>query len=265
MKHLFSGALLAGLLISLAVPVMAEVDVRVNISLPPRIVFNAPPEVIVIPDTHDVYAVPDLVEDIFFWNGLWWRLWEGRWYKSYHYDRDWARYGGVPKFYFDVDPEWRGHFKKRVWRGHAWKYERIPHQRLQQNWKTWYDGRNWEKVRVWDVDGYTPGHEDERYKLRNQREKQYHQREEARRQQLKLQEQKKRQLQERKEQKQQLQRQKRQAQAEKKLRQQERKEQKQQLQRQKQQGPANPSHGRQEERGRSGEKHEGRGDGPGRK
>ena len=55
---------------------MAKVDINVNISLRPPIVFQAPPEVIVIPDTDDVYFIPDIDLDIFFWNGWWWLLWE---------------------------------------------------------------------------------------------------------------------------------------------------------------------------------------------
>ena len=42
--------MLSALLIVVPVPTMAQVDIGVHISLPPLIVFEAPPEVIVIPD-----------------------------------------------------------------------------------------------------------------------------------------------------------------------------------------------------------------------
>ncbi len=47
---------------ALAAPVLtlAQVDIHIGIGLPPPFVFEAPPEVVVIPDTSDVYAVPDV-------------------------------------------------------------------------------------------------------------------------------------------------------------------------------------------------------------
>ncbi|MCX5806308.1 MAG: hypothetical protein NT010_09630 [Proteobacteria bacterium] len=50
--------------------------------LPPPLAFQAPPVVIVIPDTDNVYVVPDISADLFFWNGFWWRLNNGFWYRS---------------------------------------------------------------------------------------------------------------------------------------------------------------------------------------
>ena len=156
MKKLLFGTMLLALVIVVPIPTMAAVDINVNISLPPPIVFAAPPEVIVMPDTDDVYAVPDIDVDMFFWNGWWWRLWEGRWYRSHYYDRGWGYYNNVPSFYFDVDPGWRGYYRDHNWYGHRWNYERIPNQRLQQNWKGWHNDRHWEKQGTWGVQGYQP-------------------------------------------------------------------------------------------------------------
>ena len=50
MKKLLFGTLLLTLVIVAPIPTMARVDVDVNISLPPPIVFAAPPEVVVIPE-----------------------------------------------------------------------------------------------------------------------------------------------------------------------------------------------------------------------
>jgi len=44
-------------------PTMAAVDINAGISLPPPIVFEAPPEVIVMPDTSGVYVVADVDAD----------------------------------------------------------------------------------------------------------------------------------------------------------------------------------------------------------
>ncbi len=77
---------------------MAQVGISVNIGLPPPIAISAAPDVIVLPDTDDVYVVPDLDIDLFFWNGWWWRPWQGRWYRSQYYDRGWVYYRSVPSF-----------------------------------------------------------------------------------------------------------------------------------------------------------------------
>ncbi len=50
----------------------AEVDIGISLSLP--IVFAAPPEVVVVPDT-DIPVAPDIDEDIYFYDGWWWRPW----------------------------------------------------------------------------------------------------------------------------------------------------------------------------------------------
>ncbi|MCG7852783.1 MAG: hypothetical protein MIO92_09700, partial [Methanosarcinaceae archaeon] len=60
-------------------------------NLPPPIPFAAPPELIVLPETY-VYVAPDIDVDLFFWNGWWWRPWEGRWFRSRNYNRDWGYY-----------------------------------------------------------------------------------------------------------------------------------------------------------------------------
>ena len=183
MKKLLLGTILLALAIVVPIPTMAGVDISIGISLPPPIVFEAPPDVIVMPDTDDVYVVPDIDVDMFFWNGWWWRPWEGRWYRSHYYDRGWAYYNNVPSFYFDVDPGWRGYYRDHNWYGHRWNYERIPHQRLQQNWKSWHNNRYWERQRTWGVQSYQPRPQQQRQELRHQRQEQYQQRPEVQRHQ----------------------------------------------------------------------------------
>ncbi len=171
--------MLFALVIVVPILTMAAVGIGVNISLPPLIAFEAPPDVVAMPDANDVYVVPDIDVDLFFSNGWWWRPWEGRWYRSRYYNRGWGYYNNVPSFYFDVDPGWRGYYRDRNWSGHRWDYERIPNQRLQQNWKSWQNDRHWERQGTWGVQSYQPRPQQQRQELRHQRQQQYQQRPEV--------------------------------------------------------------------------------------
>lgn len=176
MKKLLLGAIFWASAVVLPVLPAAGVNIGIGISLPPPIAFQAPPDVVVLPDTNDVYAVPDIDADMFFWNGWWWRLWEGRWYRSHYYDRGWAFYNRVPSFYHDVDPGWRGYYRDHNWRGHRWNYQRIPDRQLQQNWKGWHNERHWEKHGTWGVQGYQARPQQQRQGLGHQRQEQSKQR-----------------------------------------------------------------------------------------
>jgi hypothetical protein len=192
MRKLLLGTILLALAIVVPIPAMAGVNISVGISLPPPIAFEAPPDVVAMPDTDDVYVVPDADVDIFFWNGWWWRPWEGRWYRSQYYNRGWAYYNNVPSFYFDVDPGWRGHYRDHNWYGHRWNYERIPNRRLQRNWHTWHNNRHWERRGAWGVQGYQPRPQRQREELRHQRQEQYQRRPEVWRHQQQMQQQQRR-------------------------------------------------------------------------
>jgi len=153
MKKIFFGTLFLALVIAVPIPTMAmggRVDVGVSIPLPPLIVFSAPPEVVVIPETY-VYAVPDLDVDFFFYNGWWWRPWEGRWYRSRNYSSGWSYYQDDPSFYRGIPSGWRNDYREHRWSGHQWDYQRIPHQQLQKNWNNWEKNKYWEKQNTWGV------------------------------------------------------------------------------------------------------------------
>ena len=154
MKKFLLGTILLALVLVSPIPAMARVDVGISISLPP-IVFAGPPEVVVIPET-DVYAVPDIDVDIFFYHGWWWRPWEGRWYRSRNYDSGWAYYQRVPSFYGRIPPGWRNDYRDHRWQGHPWNYQRIPNQQVQRNWSNWEKSRHWEKQNTWGVQGLKP-------------------------------------------------------------------------------------------------------------
>lgn len=155
MNKLLIGTILLALVLVFPVPTTAGVDVGISISLPPPIVFAAPPEVVVIPETY-VYAVPDLDVDIFFYNGWWWRPWEGRWYRSRHYAQGWVYYQRAPSFYTRIPSGWRNDYRDRRWGGRQWNYQRIPHQQVERNWSAWEKNRHWEKQQTWGVQGLKP-------------------------------------------------------------------------------------------------------------
>jgi hypothetical protein len=155
MKKLLLGTIFLALVFVFPIPTMAGVDVHLSIPLPPLIVFAAPPEVVVIPETN-VYAVPDLDVDIFFYSGWWWRPWEGRWYRSRNYSSGWGYYRNIPSFYRVIPSGWRNDYREHRWRGHQWDYQRIPHEQVQQNWRNWEKSRHWEKQNTWGVQDLKP-------------------------------------------------------------------------------------------------------------
>jgi hypothetical protein len=155
MKKALFGTMLLATLFLFPAPSMAGVDVGVSVSLPPLVVFSAPPAMVVIPETY-VYVVPDADVEIFFYDGWWWRPWEGRWYRSRHYDSGWVYYQRVPSFYSRIPRSWRENYRERRWGGRPWNYQPIPHQQVERNWSTWKRNHHWEKQQTWGVQGLKP-------------------------------------------------------------------------------------------------------------
>lgn len=155
MKKRFLWAVLLALVLAWHAPARAAVNIDIGISLPPFMVFPAPPQLVVIPETH-VYAVPDVDVDIFFYGGWWYRPWEGRWYRSRSYDSGWLYYRGVPDFYGRVPPGWRHDYRERRWQGHRWDHRPIPHHDVQRNWRSWEKNRHWERQDHWGVRDLKP-------------------------------------------------------------------------------------------------------------
>jgi hypothetical protein len=188
MKKVLLGILLLALTALLPHSLRAEVHMSMGFVVPEPVVFASAPEVIVLPDTNNVYVVPESDFDMFFWNGWWWRPWEGRWYRSRSYNRGWSYYNNVPSFYYDVDPGWRDAYRNRNWSGHRWNYERIPHQRLQRDWKKWHTNQYWQRNRTWGVESYQPRPQRQREENRSHRKEQYQQRPEVQQHQQRIQE-----------------------------------------------------------------------------
>lgn len=129
------------LLILSAGAVQSEAGVNVNVGVNlPAVRFAAPPEVVVIPGTY-VYMVPNMDVDVMFYQGYWWRPYEGQWYRSRDYKGSWRHMQPkyIPRGLRALPPDYRN----RLSPGH----ERIPYGHVQKNWK------KWEKEKYWDKKG----------------------------------------------------------------------------------------------------------------
>ncbi len=153
MKKLFVGTLLLALMFLFPLPMMAaEVNVNIGFTLPlpPVIEYHEPPRMVVLPDTY-TYVVPDVHVDIFFNDGWWWRPYQGRWYRSRHYNSGWTHHQQPPSFYEKVPRYWRDDYRKHQWKGHQWNPERRDYKEVQKNWNHWEKDKHWEKNNNWGV------------------------------------------------------------------------------------------------------------------
>jgi hypothetical protein len=115
----------------------AEVNVNIGVNLP-AYRFAAPPEVVVIPGTY-VYMVPGIDVDVLFYQGYWWRPYQGRWYRSRDYKGGY-RYiepRSIPRGLRSLPQDYRNRLSPG--------YERIPHRDVQKNWKKWEKEKYWDK------------------------------------------------------------------------------------------------------------------------
>ena len=112
-------------------------QVNINVPPPPPVIIPAPPPMFVIPGTY-VYFAPEVEADIFFYHGYWYRPYQGHWYRSGNYNGRWAYIAPkrVPTVLLNLPPDFR-----RVPPGH----QRITHEQLQKNWRTWEKEKYWER------------------------------------------------------------------------------------------------------------------------
>lgn len=130
----------------------ARVDVSVGINIP-AYRFSAPPSVVVIPGTY-AYFAPDADVDIVFYQGYWYRPYEGRWYRARGYNGPWGYLAParVPRVLIELPPNYR-----HVYRDHS----RIKYGDFHRNWGKWERNRYWEKDERWR-EGRRGGRHDER-------------------------------------------------------------------------------------------------------
>ncbi len=120
-------ALLLGALLVCGVPNEASAGVNVGVSVnigPPPIVVAEPPAVVMVPGSQ-VYFVPGVEFDVFFYNGYWWSPRGDRWYRSRAYNGPWRHMDRrfVPRPVFGVPHDYRHiyarerHIPYGEWRG----------------------------------------------------------------------------------------------------------------------------------------------------
>jgi len=129
------------LMFGLFTPVKSNAEVNVNIDIPlPGLAIPVPPALVVIPGTY-VYYPPDVNVDIFFYHGYWYRPYRNRWFISSGYNGPWRGIGRgrVPHALIKVPLS----TYRRMPPGH----ERMPHEMVQRNWRTWERERHWDATK----------------------------------------------------------------------------------------------------------------------
>ena len=150
MNKLMVGKVFLALFFTIPASALTGVDADVHIAMPPPVVFAAPPMLVVLPETN-AYFVPEADVDIFFFDGRWWRPWEGRWYRSKHYGSGWRYKRDAPSFYRRIPSGWRNDYREHHWKGNPWDHQRISHDQVRENWHTWEKNRHWAKHNNWGV------------------------------------------------------------------------------------------------------------------
>jgi hypothetical protein len=125
------------------------VNVSVGVGIPfPPVVFTSEPQLVALPGTY-VYAAPEYPDvEVYFVDGWWWRPWEGHWYRSHYYDRDWVSYNSTPYFYRSIPRDWRTQYSRNEWGGRPWNHEAVSYNDVQRNWSSWKREGRWNTNRV---------------------------------------------------------------------------------------------------------------------
>jgi len=88
-SHVVGGALLLAGVLSAQTSRDAVAEVRVNVNLgPPPVIVREPPVVVMVPGSQ-VYFIPQISFDLFFYDGYWWSPRGDRWYRSRAYNGPW--------------------------------------------------------------------------------------------------------------------------------------------------------------------------------
>jgi hypothetical protein len=118
----------------------ARAGVSINIGLPP-LVLPAPPPVVVVPGTY-VYAVPGVDATLLFYQGYWYRPYEGSWYVASSYNGPWGyiEFSRVPRVLIERPLSY--------WRVPP-GYHRIPYPEFRGNWARWERERHWHGDPEW--------------------------------------------------------------------------------------------------------------------
>jgi hypothetical protein len=131
----------------------AGVNVNVGINRPPFI-FPVPPPMVVIPGTYSYFA-PEADIDIVFYQGYWYRPYEGRWFRSRGYNGPWGYITPprIPRALIGLPPDFRHRYRE---------YPRIKHHDFNRHWRDWERHKHWEKDDRWR-EGRVREHHDDRH------------------------------------------------------------------------------------------------------
>jgi len=145
-KKLLFGTVFLLVVSVLPVTAIAQVQVGINIGVPPPFAFSAPPELVVVPSGPDyVYMVPGTV-GLYFHGGYWYRHHGGHWFRAVSYSDPWApiEIGLVPAPIVVVPPDYILNMPQG--------YRRIHYHDFHRNW------RGWERNRYWHNHGWYRDH-----------------------------------------------------------------------------------------------------------
>lgn len=143
------GLLVTGIALVILVGFAAQSDARVNINIGigiPAYNFAAPPSLVVIPGTY-AYFVPGVDMDILFYQGYWYRPYDGRWYRARGYNGPWFHIAParVPRVLIGLPLDYR-----RLYGGHR----HIEYGDFHRNWRRWERERYWDRDRWWRERGH---------------------------------------------------------------------------------------------------------------
>ncbi len=102
-----------------------------------NIVLGSNPDLIVIPGTYIYYTSSDN-NDIFFYEGFWWRPLQGGWYRSDNYSGNWVVVDNrrVPYAITHMPPRWRDSRNDAV---------KVKWNDTKAHWKEWHKNKYWDK------------------------------------------------------------------------------------------------------------------------
>lgn len=131
-----SQVLAAVMLAGVATAASGEVGVGININIgPPPIAVPAPPAVVMVPQSQ-VYFVPGLSFDVFFYGGYWWSPRGNDWYRSRAYQGPWSivEHRFVPPPVVRVPHDYRKVYgKERHIPYGQWKKEHEHHKKKEKH------------------------------------------------------------------------------------------------------------------------------------
>ncbi|MGC2061405.1 MAG: hypothetical protein WA610_00375 [Thermodesulfovibrionales bacterium] len=138
------GFLVAGalLLVLAGFSSQSNAGVRVGIGVNiPVFTFAAPPPLVVIPGTY-AYVAPEADVDIVFFNGFWYRPYEGRWFRARGYNGPWGLIAParVPHALIELPPDFRHTYRE---------HPRIAYRDFNRNWRGWERNKYWERDERW--------------------------------------------------------------------------------------------------------------------